>query len=168
MTKRNITIRRGFTHVEMAITIIVSVIAIVGISVMLVDSQRGWNKMYNRAHGDVVTDGYVARKMFDAVIRKANRERIVLGDDGDWVEIYYYADSDSTVVDCYARFFVSGGDLNIEYGQLNPGTTLSIDTVCQNVSDCTFKSVGRSAQMILTLDDGSQSLTTVSSAVMHN
>lgn len=115
-----------------------------------------------------MNDSYVARKAFDAVIRKASKEKFLLDSAGGWLEVYYYAGSDSTVVDRYARFYVADSRLNIEYGKLNPRETLIVQTVCANVSSCVFKVSGCSAQMLLILDNGSQAITVVSSAVMHN
>ncbi len=168
MTKNKLTVQPGFTIVELMIAMIFAAILISGIGIILADSQRGWQTMYNRIYSDVVTDSYVARKQFDAVMRKASRENFLLDSAGNWIEVYYYADSGSTVIDRYARFFEANGDLNVEYGKLNPRETLSIQTVCSNVSSCVFKAAGRSAQMILTLDNGSQTATVASSAVMHN
>ena len=71
-------------------------------------------------------------------------------------------------MDRYARFYEANGMLSFEYGQLSPRQTLGLETVCANVSDCTFTQAGRSAQMLLTLDDGTQTKTVVSSAVTHN
>lgn len=168
MVKKRLTALRGFTLIELIIAIVIIVIVIFAIGVVIVDSQRGWNIMYNRIYSDAVTDSYAARRKFDTVMRKASRESFLLDDTGSWLEVYYYADEDSAVVDRYARFYVANGDLNVEYGQLNPKVTQTVETVCGNVSGCTFKQAGRSAQMILTLDDGEQNSTVVSSAVMHN
>jgi len=168
MNRKRRSAPRGFTLVELVITAaIVSIIAL-AIGVVIVDSQSSWNTMYDRANSDVVTDGYVVRKKFDAVMRKASREKIVLGDAGGSVEVYYYADDSSTVVDRYARFYTADGDLNLEYGQLDPRATLGVETVCGNVSACIFKQIGRSVQMILNLDNGTQTNTVVSSAVTQN
>ena len=168
MPKKKLKVQRGFTIIELIIATGIAVIIISAVGIILADSQRGWNTMYNHIYSDVVTDGYVARKMFDAVIRKASSEKFLLDDAGNWLEVYYYADSDSTVVDRYARFYEAGGQLNVEYGKLDPRETLTIRIVCKNVSGCTFKRAGRSAQMILTLNNGSQTVTVVSSSVMHN
>jgi len=168
MINKRLTTPRGFTLTELIIATVIGVIVISAVGVALVDSQRGWNIMYNRIYSDVVTDGYVARKKFDAVMRRASGERLLLDDAGSWLEVYYYADDDSVLVDRYARFYEADGNLNVEYGQLDPKATLRIETVCGNVSGCTFEQVGRSTQMILTLDDGTQTNTIVSSAVMHN
>jgi len=170
MLKKKLTVRHGFTLIELVVAMVAAVIVIIGIGAILADSQRSWHRMYNRVYSDVVVDSYVARKRFDVVIRKASSENFLLDDAGSWIEVYYYADGNSAVVDRYARFYESDDDdqLNVEYGKLNPRETLTTQTVCENVSDCIFKRAGRSAQMILTLDNGSQTATVTSSAVMHN
>ena len=88
------------------------------IGVVIVDGQTGWNTMYDRMNSDVVTDGYVVRKKFDAVMRSASRGQSLVAGDGSWIEVYSYASPSSTVVDRYSRFYVSDGDLNLEYGQV--------------------------------------------------
>jgi prepilin-type N-terminal cleavage/methylation domain-containing protein len=168
MVKKNLTSQRGFTIIELVIAMLIAIIPIFAIGIILSDSQRGWNSMYERVYSDVVTDSYIARKTFDAVSRKASWERITLAEDGSWIEVYYYANDDSTVLDRYARFYEAEGDLNVEHGNLGTGEILTTQTVCSNVSNCTFKTAGRSVQMILTLDNSEQALTTISSAVMHN
>lgn len=159
---------QGFTLVELMITMAIMVIVGLAVGVVIVEGQSGWSFMYDRINSDVVTDGYVARKKFDAVMRNASREKLLLDSAGSWIEVYYYATASSSVVDCYARFYVSDGDLNFEYGQLDPRATLGVETVCENVTACTFKQAGQSTQMILTLDNGTQTNTIVSSAVTHN
>ena len=159
---------QGFTIVELVITAAIMSIIALAIGVVIVDSQSSWNVMYDRVNSDVVTDGYVARKKFDAVMRQASREKLIFGDSGGSVEVYYYADGSSTAVDRYARFYSSDGDLNFEYGQLEPRATLGVETICANVSACTFRQAGRSVQMVLALDDGRQTNTVVSSALPQN
>jgi len=101
-------------------------------------------------------------------MRIASRDKFLLDAAGSWVEVYYYANDDSAVVDRYARFYTANGDLIVEYGQLDPKETLSVETVCGNVSGCSFGQIGRSIQMILKLDNGTQTNTVISSAVTHN
>ncbi len=169
MPKCKLTVRTGVTIIELMLAMLLAVIIVTGLGLVLADNQRGWTNMYNRIYSDIVTDSYVARKTFDSVIRRASWEKYLVADDGTWVEVYYYADGSSAVLDRYARFFLgNGGTLNIEYGQLDPRMTTSVQTVCGNVTSCVFKADGRSAQMILTLDNGSQASTVVSSSVMHN
>lgn len=168
MTKKRQVASRGFTIVELIITALI--IAIVGFAIgaVVVDAQSTWNNMYDKMNSDVITDGYIARRKFDTVMRKASSQSYLLDSSGGWIEVYYYASDSSTLVDRYARFYVSDDELNFEYGQLGPRKTLDVETVCKNVSECTFKQVGRSVQMILKLDDKTQTNTVVSSAVTHN
>jgi len=168
MIKKKSRALRGFTLVELMITTVIMLVVGLAIGVVIVDGQTGWNTMYDRLNSDVVTDGYVARKKFDSVMRSASRQQTLLAADGSSIEVYYYASPASTVVDRYARFNVSDGDLNLEYGQIEPRSTLGVDTVCGNVINCIFKQVGTSTQMTLTLDNGTQMNTIVSSAVTHN
>ena len=158
----------GFTVIELMIAMIFLGIVTVGVGIVLADSQRGWNQMYNRIYSGVVTDGHVARRMFDTVIRKASRQNIQVDGAGTWVEVDYYADANSVVVDRYARFYVSVGELKVEHGNLDPGDVLSTQRVCSNVSACVFTVTGPAVQMVLKLDNGSETATVMSSAVTHN
>ena len=159
---------RGFTLVELLITTLVMSIVGFAIGVVIVDGQIGWNVMYERINSDIVSDGYAARNKFDSVMRSASSSQVVLGGDGSWIEVYSYASADSSSVDRYWRFYAMDGDLNAEYGQLEPRTTLNTETVCENVSDCTFQQFGQAIQMTLVLDDGTKTKTVITSAVAHN
>lgn len=174
MFKKRTENPKGFTSIELMIALTIGCIVMLGVGMTIADSHRGFNAMYDRMYSDVVTDGYIARKTFDSVIRRATRTRFLLDSGGNWLEVYYCQDPNSTIVDSYARFFEANGELSIEYGSLeygslNPRQTLSTNTICGNVAGCVFfKGAGRSAQMVLTLDNGSQTITVVSSAVMQN
>ena len=161
-------IRSGFTLIELTITLVIMVIVGLAIGVVIVDGQIGWNTMYDHINSDVVTDGDVAGKTFDRVIRNASRSKFLPASDGSWIEVYYYADASSTTTDRYARFYVTNGELKVEYGQLGPRETISTETLCRNVSYCSFEQAGNSIQMTLTLDDGIRTNTIVTSAVAHN
>lgn len=154
--------------VELMITTVIMVIVGLAIGVVIVDGQTCWNTMYDRINSDVSMDGYAARKKFDAVVRNASRGRSALAEDGSWIEVYSYASSASASVDRYWRFYVADEDLNLEYGELDPRVTLTVETVCSNVSTCTFLQTGQAVQMTLVLDNGTQTNAIVSSAVMHN
>lgn len=159
---------KGFSLLELMMATALGCIVIVAIGVVLVDSQRGWNTMYTRTYSDVVTDAHVARRRFDSVVRNASSQGVLLDDYGNWVEVYYYSDPNSAIVDRYTRFISSNSQLTIEYGVVEPRQTLNSETLCENVSSCVFKLAGNSVQMVLTLDDGSQNATIVASAVTHN
>lgn len=160
--------RLGFTLVEMMTTVVVMATVGLAIGVVIVDGQTSWNVAYERANSDAITQGYAARKKLDAAIRGASNQRFVMAKDGSWIEAYTYASSESTEVDRYWRFYVSDGYLIAEYGQVEPREILNVETVCENVSACTFRQNGKSIQMTLTLDDGVQTNTIVSSVYAHN
>jgi hypothetical protein len=153
-------------------------IVILALGTVIVDGIRGWQRTYDRVYGGVKPDGYIARNAFDRVVRSAGRQTYLLAADGSWLEVYYYRDPSSTTLNRYARFVVVSGQLQILHGDRALDGTLSApdrtETVCGNVvvppSGRIFNADGRSAQMFLTLTepDGSQSVTVVSSAVMHN
>ena len=170
--KKTSKYRKAFTLIEVMVATGIASIVIVSVGALLVDSQRGWNTMYSRTYSDVVAEAHVARRRFDSVVRNASNQGILLDVDGEWVEVYYYSDPNVAVVDSYARFYKSdnGNDMQlmIEYGELDPRQTLITEALCSDVSSCTFKTSGNSAQMVLSLDNGSQSTTVVASAVMHN
>ena len=168
MNKKGPGARKAFTLVELMITMVVMLIVGLAIGVVIVDGQTGWNTMYDHMNSNVVTDGYVARKKFDNVMRSASRQQSLLASDGSWIEVYYYSSPVSTVLDRYARFYVSDGDLNLENGQIDPRSTLSVETVCENVTSCAFEQAGASIQMILTLGNETQTNTIISSAIAHN
>jgi len=168
MIQKRLTTSGGFTIVELVITTVVMIIVGSAIGVVIIDSQRGWNLMYNCVNSNVVTDGYVARKKFDSIIRKACGENITLDDTGSWMEVYYYASDSSTAPDRFACFYEADGYLHVAHGKLDTKVTLDVETICGNVSDCKFIRVGRSAQMILKLDNGTHKNTVISSAVTHN
>ena len=173
MLKKATVHSKGFSLIELVVTGTVAAIAIISVGVALVDSQRGWRRTYNRAHSNVVIGGYVARRIFDSTVRKASMKNILLDETGSWVEVRYYQSLASAELDRYARFYLSDDVLNVEYGSWNPGdkspkVALGTHTVCSNVSSCIFTRKGASVQMVLKLDNGSETATVVSSAVTHN
>ncbi len=168
MIQKRLTIPRGFTIVELVITSVIMIIAGSAIGLVIVDSQRSWSLMYECVNSEVVTDGYVARRKFDSIIRKACGESIKLDDTGSWIEVGYYASDSSTAPDRFACFYEANGYLYVEHSKLDYKETLDVEAICGNVSDCKFKRAGRSVQMILKLDNGTHKNTIVASAVTHN
>ena len=168
MAREKITIQHGFTLIELIIAIAASMVVMLGVALVLANSQESWNNLYTRSFSDVVGDSNVAGRKFKAIIRKASQDGFILDDSGKGIEVHYYNDENSAVADRYARFYELDGDLNLELGQLAPRQTLKVQTLCENVSECFLTMAGRSAQMTLTLDDGSRTISTVSCAYMHN
>lgn len=162
---------RGLTLIELMAGTVMSTIVMFSIGVVLVDSQRSWDRMYNRVYDGLVTDGYTARKAFDAAVRKSSIKRARLGDDE--VEVYYYDDPEtSTRLDRYARFYVTDRKLMVDHGELdadgNPQGTPSTVTLARNVEAVNFSVTGVCVQMTLSLDNGSESVTVMASPVRHN
>ena len=167
---------RGFTLIEMFQAIIMSAIVILAIGVLLYDSQKGWNTMYERVYGDVTVEAYAARKAFDAICRKSSVNRYDLGDDNEFLEVYYYQDgSTSTMPDRYARFYTAGDEFMVEHGDLEEGTYTpdpslesTVVKLAENVTNAKFFVSGTCVQMIAVLDDGEHSTLVTTSAVRHN
>lgn len=163
--------RRGFTLTELAATVMIAGIMMLALGVVLVDSQKGWQQTFERVFSDVSTDGYVARKTFDTIVRKSSFKSEVLGD--GFVEVYYYNDPDtSTRLDRYAKFYQKTDKLFVDYGNLDAGGSPTGNpntvTLARNVLDVEFSIAGTSVQMVLNLDSGEQQLTVMTSAVRHN
>ncbi len=160
---------RGFTFVELMVAAAMVVIVSIGLGVSLYDGQRGWNLMYNRVYSGVVTGSHIAARTFERIVRKSSIQSFQISADGKWLEVYYYSDPNSASLDRFGRFYQNDtNNLCLEYGQRDPRETLGTINVCGNVSSCAFMQTGRSMQMILTLSNGREELTTATSAVMHN
>ncbi|MEE8320942.1 MAG: prepilin-type N-terminal cleavage/methylation domain-containing protein [Gammaproteobacteria bacterium] len=170
MQKNTIRLRNGFTLVELMVTMVAAFIIVLGIGAFIVNIQRGWGQMFTRVHGDIVQDGYIARKAFDGTVRKAARH-YTISDDATGVEVDYWndtANNDAIMPDRYARFYCANNQLLVEYGINNPRTEIRTDLLASSVSSCSFAGAGTSLKMNLLLDNGRQNLRVVTSAVLHN
>ena len=168
MSRKRIAAQHGFTLIELMIAITASMIIMLGVAIVLANSQKSWNQLYTRAFSDVVGDSNVAGIKFKDIIRKASQNGFTVDNKGTGIEVYYYNTEDSNDVDRYAHFYELDGDLNLEIGKLNPRETLEVQTICGNVTECLFTAAGRSAQMALTLDNGSRTISNVTCAFLHN
>ena len=171
MRRRAVKNRRGFSLTELGVVLVMASIVMLSMGLVLADSQRGWSQMHSDLSNGLANDGCVARKGFDATVRKssASRERF----DVDEVEVHYHDDPvSSTYLDRYARFYKAGAELRVEHGQLdsNGNQTDIIHTVklCDNVEAVHFSKNGASIQMVLRLNDGSDSLTVMTSAMRQS
>ena len=170
MKTNTLKIRPGFTLVELSITMAIIVIFFLGVAVTLVDSQRAWGNLYGRVHTGIAPDSFVAKRNLDSVIRKASSgpSSYLIDEDGQWIEVHYFNNDDSTTLDSYAKFYVSDDELLKETGVVDPREALYSETICSNVSDCTFRKTGRAVQVILHLDDGSDESLLLTSSRMNN
>lgn len=172
MAKKRRMRQNGITLVELMIAAACLGIVVLAVGIALAEGQWGWNKMYRRVYSDVVTEGEAARRTFDSVVRKSHGDYILLDyDSGTWIELRYYESIDSASLDRYARFYTSGNELKIEYGSIDDDDNkmaLLTQTLCSNVSSCAFIPVEGSVQMVLMLDNGSETTTVVTSAIAQN
>lgn len=157
----------GFTLIELMVTLIISAIIISAVGVLVADSSGWFSDSYRKIHSKPAVESLVARKTFERVVRQSSGTGFLLSPDQSEVEIYYYS-SPTVPLDRFARFYLSGTDLMLEKGYISPKTALSSETICSNVSSCTFKTAGTAVQMILILDDGKYREGSVTSAIMHN
>lgn len=173
MRRKKVIKRRGFTLIEQVMAMVTGTIVVLGMGTLLVDGQNGWNRIYDRVYGDITTDAYVARKTFDTTVRRASGRYELLSDDREMVEVYYCGEASvSATIDSYARFYTKNGKLLVDYGILDggwdSGQKYQTNTLAHNVDSVSFSVVGRAVEMKLTLNDGFQSLTVVSSAIRYN
>jgi len=164
----------GFTITELILAIAVSSIIVLTIGVVMLDTQRGWMDSYAKVHGGAASDASVAKTAFDKVVRKASRS-IYHFNGLDDITVYYYDDwQTSTVLDRYARFYRSAdnpSEMYIQHGELDKGEKQDILAdvlLASNVVDLEFKPVSGGIQMKLALDDGRETTTVVSTAILHN
>jgi Tfp pilus assembly major pilin PilA len=162
--------RRGFTLIELMITVATVTIVILGVGVALVDSQRGYNRMYDKVHGQVASDSYVVKAAFDKAVRKSSKKRHVLGTNS--IMVFYYKNLASTDLDSYTTFRMSGATLFADYGDLdaegNPLAPTSTLTLARNVEGAEFSVAGACVRMILKINDGKYLRTITCTAVRHN
>ena len=81
MRKRNLITRDGFTLIEMIVATAMTVIVILGVAIVLVNSQRAYQVTYDKVYSDVMTDAFVARRLFDSIVRKSSTDGIALSSD---------------------------------------------------------------------------------------
>ena len=170
MKYRRVAYRNAFTLPELMMTITLGAIVMLGAGVLLVDGQRGWSAAYNSVHGDVSSDGYAAIVAFNTTVRKSSLKRETIADSE--LTVYYYNDSQSSDLDRFAKFYAEDGILMVDDGDLDgsgqPRDDPDTMILAHNVTSVNFSSAAASIQMALTIDDGSETLTMVTSAVRHN
>ena len=170
--ERNIK-KRGFTVVELMLTIAIALMLVGSVGYFIVDSQKSWTRAYERVNHGVTADGLVARKTFETACRKASMRSALVDPDGKFIELYYYQDASSAKLDQYARFYLHGSDLRVDYGSLVSGTfKLSTASrtlpLAQDVKSVNFTVDGAAVRMVLNLDDGNDQVQLTCSSIRHN
>ena len=160
----------GFTLTDTVVSLAVGMVLILIISVVLVDSQKAFTSAYGGTFGSVIEEGLTARAIFRKTLRQACSApgTVAVAPNGSWIEVQYYSSPDQPVPDRLARFERSGPDLRLHRSALATGQTLSLETVCRNVTSLEFNLVGGAAEMFLTLDDGAFTQTVHACAVMRS
>jgi prepilin-type N-terminal cleavage/methylation domain-containing protein len=162
--------RKGVTLIELMVAIAMVSIVVLSVGIVLVDTQRGWNKMYERVHGAVATDSIVAKKVFDNVVRKSSKRRHMLEERS--LTVYYYNSLSSAELDRYTTFRRHGDRLIADFGPVDTdGSVLAPSSslvIARNVVGVEFSMSGASARMVLRLDDEQYSAIVSASAVRHN
>lgn len=163
---------KGLTLIELMVTMLLASIVLLGMSGVLADAQRGYNRMYDRINSPVVQDAYAAKAVFDRVVRKASATvdpEII----GSSVKVYYYSGSGISSPDRYAYFYVNGSNqLVLEEGvhtstaDTASGSRVIADNVVQ--ANTAFIQKGACVQMVLHLDNGKEDLVITCSSIRHN
>jgi len=173
LSKRKIN-RFGFTLVEMMMTVVIVSVVVLGLANVMAEAHRSYAKMYERVHGNVVSDAYFARLRFDKVCRMAARGDATLDTSTPSLKVLYYSVPNvSWAADLepnsFATFYLSGSDLMFDTGTIGAAVTTT-EIIASNVTELQFSVPvdGRNAQMIMTLADASNSITVTCSSVMHN
>jgi hypothetical protein len=151
----------GFTLVDTMISLAIGTVLVLAISAFLADNHKAFNEVYGQTASSASVDAVTVRAIFQKTIRQASSSAgtASVAPDGSWIEVRYYSSPDATSPDRSARFELSEQDLLLRRSVLATGETLVLDTVCENVASVEFNLVGSSAQMFLTLDDGTYSQT---------
>ena len=168
------TNRRGVTLMELLVTMAIASIVMLGASVIIVDAHYSWNSMYERIHGDVMSDAYFARMRFDTMCRKADGADVRLDADVPLLEVYCYSvpnvgDDPDLSPDLFVQFYLNGTELVQDVGDIATSTVTSSAVIARNVVELKFSAEGdRGAQMLLTLNNGEESITVTCGSVRHN
>jgi len=179
MTVRR-TNSRGFTLVELMVTIIAALVVILGAVLVIANAHKGYWRLFHRVNSEVVRNAYEARLAFDSIVRKASRLYDHVTPEQAYV-YYYDASLPGGGVDVpalralpqpnrFAHFYLlSVGDelqLRVDRGSVPlaadltlpvPPGNLVIDQpgriLAHDVAACMFEERGTGVRMILTLDD---------------
>lgn len=165
----------GFTLIEVLVVIATVSIVTLGAGVLLANGQKNWGQLYDRVYSDQTIDSFTAQRAFDTVCRKASLQKYVLNAAGDSLELYYWESaSTASTPEKYARFYLNGQDMYVEYGTTETGTwqpdeeaSTTTMKLARDVESLKFTVQGTAVQMFLTYTDTSM-MPVVCSSVPHN
>lgn len=158
----------GLTLIELLVTMLLCSILLISLSIVMLESQRGWRHAYNQINGGPASDAMVAKTTFEFIVRKATRLQYQI-DAPDDMRVFYYSDwLNSADLDRYSRFYCQDGNLYVEHGQLGNMNSPSAVLLATDVSKAVFRAWPGALQMILTINNSPKPLTVAATAVMHN
>jgi len=166
---------QGVTIIELLTAMLLATIIMLGAGYVLFDCYRSWDRIYNRAYGDMASDFYTTKSAFDAEVRKSSisvREPVI-STDNDQIELYYKNDWTDSTLNRYTRFYLDGDTLVAAYGSINSMTSAvqsagQTITLCNNVTNVQFSRVGPNITMILDIQESDDTNQLTCSAVMHS
>jgi len=171
---KNKSKRKGMTLMELAVTILLTAITILVIGVVMLDSHRGWLDAYAKVHGGAADDAAMIQAAFEKIVRKASSSKYLLNGLDDLTVFYYQDWQSSAWLDRYARFYraeENPSEFYIEHGTVDEdGDTAVVSTIqaCTNVTDAEFKPTSGGIEMKIRLDDGRETTTALTTAILHN
>ena len=172
--RKNNRKRQGLTLTELAVTILISSFIVMAVGMVMLDSHRGWLDSYAKIHGGAANDAAMVQVAFDKIVRKASGSKYLMGGLDD-LTVYYYEDwLNSTYLDRYARFYRStdnASEFYVEHGTIKADGTaqkLSDVQLCTTVTDAEFGPTSGGIEMKLVLDDGRETTTVLTTAILHN
>ena len=165
--------RMGLTIVELITASVMGVICMLAVGTVVYDSQKAWNETYIKANSTLLLDSHMASKAFEATVRKASCQQYMLDPPDEnskshWVEVYYFASTTSEDTDRYAKLYVENCTFYIEHGVFSPRQALGTIPICNNVTAFSFSGSGRCIRLEMTLSEGNDSVTFISSAIPQN
>lgn len=166
---------KAFSLIELIAAVSSAAILVLAVAVFLGNGQRNWNHLFERVYGQTVTDSFVAHKIFDAICRKASTRKVVVEDNGQTLELYYWdAGSSEPTPENHARFYLSDDELYVRHGKMQPGTWQPDHEnvgepllVTAGLESVKFTTQGTSVQMYLTYADETL-MPVICSTVPHN
>jgi hypothetical protein len=130
--------------------------------------------MYQRIHGDILNDSYFASTRFDAMCRKADGGTVRTETAPPLIELYYYSVPNVGSVydlspDLFVQFYLNGTELIQDSGDIATSTVTSSEVIARDVTELKFSAdTGRGVQMLLTLNNGKESITVTCGSIRHN
>lgn len=166
--------KQGLTLTELAVTMLITSIIVLVIGAVMLDSHRGWLDSYRKIHGGAANDAAMAQVAFEKIVRKASRSKYLV-DGSDDLTVYYYEDwQNSDYLDRYARFYRStdnDSEFYLEHGSIDADGDAQVQStvqLCSTVVDAEFKPTSGGIEMKLALNDGRETTTLLTTAILHN